>query len=430
MRILSLQSGTSADGIDVAVADVTALDESDSPVVGMQPVLARTVPWSPPLRERLLAAVAGEALTPAEFCELDTLAGQEFAAVAVAAADAARPGSGSAAGGIDLAVSHGQTLYHWVADGHARGTLQIGEPAWISEALDRPVLSNLRSADIAAGGEGAPLMGLFDRAWLAGEAESSGRPVATVNLGGIANVQIVSPGGGLVAFDSGPANALIDAVVARATDGRETRDQDGALASAGRVDERVLAELLAHPYFLAAPPKSTGRETFDLAVVDRAVAAAGNAGGTSPALGDLVATLTALTARTVANAVRSATSVPPARAIVSGGGVHNPALMRALTAVLGLHGIAVGTSDEWGVPADDKESLLFALVGFLSWHGIPADLPGTPAGAARVLGRLTLTPQTTLGPRLRGISGLIVAHSTAADQTIADQTIANPQEDR
>ncbi|MGJ4845783.1 anhydro-N-acetylmuramic acid kinase [Leifsonia sp. Le1] len=404
MRILSLQSGTSADGIDVAVAEVDALDDSDAPVVALRPLLARTVPWSAALHARLLAAVAGESMTPAEFCELDTLAGQEFAAVAARAA-------ADLPGGVDLAVSHGQTLYHWVADGHARGTLQIGEASWIAEALDRPVLSNVRSADIAAGGEGAPLMGLFDRAWLSGAAEAEDRPIATVNLGGIANVQVVSPpsidgaGGGLVAFDSGPANALIDAAVARATDGRESRDTDGMLASAGRVDDRVLAELLAHPYFIAAPPKSTGRETFHLGVVDAAVAAA----GTHPSLPDLVATLTALTARTVADAVRSATPVVPSRVIVSGGGVHNPAMLRALTAVLALHGIAVSTSDEWGIAADDKESLLFALVGFLSWHGIPAALPGTPAGRARVLGQFTITPGTTLGRRLTGIAGLRLA---------------------
>jgi anhydro-N-acetylmuramic acid kinase len=398
VRILSLQSGTSVDGIDVAVAELSALDETDTPMVCIRPLLARTVPWSSAVRARLLEAVGGASVTPAAWCELDTLAGQEFAAVASSAA--------SDVGGIDLAVSHGQTLHHWVADGHARGTLQIGEAAWIAEALDRPVLSNVRSADIAAGGEGAPLMGLFDRAWLAGEAAASGRPIATVNLGGIANVQVVSPDGGLIAFDSGPANALIDAVVVRATDGSEVRDQDGALAAAGRVDESLLAELLAHPYFVAAPPKSTGRETFDLSVVDRALAAVGR----EPSLPDLVATLTALTARTVANAVRSATAEPPASVIVSGGGVHNPALMRALTAVLALHGIAVSSSDDRGVSPDDKESLLFAFVGFLSWHGIAAELPGTPAGKARVLGQLTLTAQAALGPRLKGVAGLTIVH--------------------
>ncbi|MFF1876843.1 anhydro-N-acetylmuramic acid kinase [Leifsonia sp. NPDC058230] len=396
MKILSLQSGTSVDGIDVAVAEVQALDDSPTPEVSIRPLLTRTVAWSPGLRHRLIAAVDGASLTPAGFCELDTLAGREFASAAEPAAHEV--------GGIDLAVSHGQTLFHWVNGGHAQGTLQIGEPAWIAEALGAPVLSNVRSADIAAGGDGAPLMGLFDRAWLAGEAAASGRPIATVNLGGIANVQVVSPDGGLVAFDSGPANALIDGVVSRATGGRDTRDAEGALASAGQVDERVLSELLAHPYFLAAPPKSTGRETFDLGVVDRAVAAAGR----EPALPDLVATLTTLTARTVAGAVRSATPEPPGRVIVSGGGVHNPALMRGIAAILALHGIAVSTSDEWGISPDDKESLLFALVGFLSWHGIPAALPATPEGRARVLGQLTLRPETTLGPRLRGIAGLTI----------------------
>lgn len=422
MRILSLQSGTSADGIDVAVAEIDALDASATPALSLRPLLARTVDWSEELQPRLLAAIAGESLTPAEFCELDTRAGQEFAA-------AARAAAAEIPGGVDLAVSHGQTLYHWVDGGRARGTLQIGEASWIAEALDRPVLSNVRSADIAAGGDGAPLMGLFDRAWLAGEAEASGSPIATVNLGGIANVQIVSPGGGLVAFDSGPANCLIDAVVARATEGRQTRDTDGALAEAGRVDEAVLAALLAHPYFVAPPPKSTGRETFDLGVVDRAVASAGSGAGSGHGSGpglplaDLVATLTALTARTVADAVRSATPTAPNRVVVSGGGVHNPAMLRALTAVLGLHGIAVTTSDAWGVDPDDKESLLFALIGFLSWHGVPAALPATPAGRAQVLGQLTLTPGATLGRRLDGIAGLRLVGTRLAG-ALAEATIA------
>nr|WP_256030950.1 anhydro-N-acetylmuramic acid kinase [Leifsonia xyli] len=296
-------------------------------------------------------------------------------------------------------------MHHWVEDGHARGTLQIGQPAWIAERLGVPVLSNVRAADIAAGGEGAPLMGLFDRAWLAGEAVRAGRPVATVNLGGIANVQVVSPDGGLVAFDSGPANALISAVVARATGDAQTQDTDGLLAAAGTADEAMLSELLAHPYFAAPPPKSTGLEMFDLAVVDRVLAIAGS----EPPLADLVATLTALTARTVADAVRFAVPQAPARVVVSGGGVRNPALLRALGAVLGLHGIPVVTSDELGIDADHKESLLFALVGYLSWHGIPVGLPGTPIGRARVLGQLTLTPGTVPGRRLTGITGLELA---------------------
>jgi anhydro-N-acetylmuramic acid kinase len=362
-------------------------------------VLARTVAWEPSTRRELLAAAAGEPMTAAEFCRLDTVAGQEFAeAAAHAAVDAP---------GVELVVSHGQTVYHWVEDGHARGTLQLGQPAWIAERVGVPVLSNVRAADIAAGGEGAPLMGVFDRAWLAGEAARAGRPVATVNLGGIANVQLVSPDGGLVAFDSGPANALIDAAVARASAGELTFDADGALAAAGRVDEALLARLLAHPYFAAPAPKSTGRETFELGIVDRAIAAEP---GThpEPALPDLVATLTALTARTVADAVLSAAPARPARVIVSGGGVRNPALLRALTEELGHAGVEVVTSERLGIDPDHKESLLFALVGFLSWHGIPVGLPGTPPGRARVLGQLTLTPDHAPGRRLEGIAGLEV----------------------
>ncbi|MDN4613710.1 anhydro-N-acetylmuramic acid kinase [Leifsonia sp. F6_8S_P_1B] len=410
MRIVSLQSGTSVDGIDVAVVDVAPVDapgaSAERPTLSLRPLLARTVAWPAALRAELLAAVAGEPMTPESFCRLDALAGQEFARAAADAVEAVRGLPGGAAD-PDLVVSHGQTLHHWVESGHARGTLQIGQPAWIAERLGVPVLSDVRSADIAAGGEGAPLMGLFDRAWLAGEAAAARRPIATVNLGGIANVQVVAPGGTAVAFDSGPANGLIDAVVARATGGERTQDTDGRLAHAGRVREALLGALLTHPYFSAAPPKSTGRETFDLAVVDRALAAS----GLRPSTEDLIATLTALTARTVADAVL-AVGPAPAMLIASGGGVHNPALMRALEAALAPHDTSVVTSDALGVPADHKESLLFALVGWLSWHGVPAELPGTPAGRARVLGRLTpamgrpLAPST--GRALTGVSGLRV----------------------
>ncbi|MGO4690322.1 anhydro-N-acetylmuramic acid kinase [Glaciibacter sp. 2TAF33] len=397
MRILSLQSGTSADGIDVAVADVEALDDSDRPPVRMRPLLARTVGWPQALRDRLIDAVHGHPVTAGEVCQLDTLAGQAFAS---AARDAIR----ELGTPVDLVVSHGQTLYHWVEDAQVRGTLQIGEPSWIAEATHTPVLSHLRSADIAAGGEGAPLMGLFDQAWLGDGPLQSGVSAATVNLGGIANVQILTPQGRLTAFDSGPGNCLIDAVVARASGGTSTYDADGTLAAAGEPHEGLLLQLLAHPYFSAAPPKSTGRETFTLDVVDAATDATGC---DDIPLADLVATLTALTARSVAEAVGAASAAVPGLLLASGGGVRNPALMRALASDLRTHGIALESSAEHGIDPDFKESYLFALIGFLSWHGVPAALPATPAGAERILGRLTFGSARPGFPRaLRGISGL------------------------
>ena len=407
MIVLSLQSGTSADGIDVAVVEFTRAEEGSSANLALRVLHADTIGWAPDLRARALAATAGEPLTAGAFCELDTRLGQAFA-------DAAAAGSRAAGVVPDLVVSHGQTIFHWVADGRARGTMQLGEPAWIAEAVGAPVLSDLRAADIAAGGEGAPLMAVFDRAWLGAEAAATGRPIATVNLGGIANVQVVHPDGDVVAFDSGPGNGLIDAIVARATDGAQPFDEDGRLAASGRVDEMLLAELARHPYFAAPVPKTTGRETFGVSVIDRAVAAVGASvvvasGGaalaTAPALEDLVATLTELTARTVVDAIPG----EPTVLIASGGGASNPVLLGRIAALAAERGIAVESSEARGIDPSFKESLMFAVLGYLSWHGVPARLSSGGSGEARVAGRFTSGRMPLrLPPPLAGVASVTI----------------------
>ncbi len=412
MIVLSLQSGTSADGIDVAVVECSPLDSSpepepqpdpERPALGLRVLHASTVEWNAALRERILAVAAGEPLTAGAFCELDTRLGQAFADAAVAGIEA----SGASP---ELVVSHGQTLFHWVDGGHARGTLQLGEPAWIAERVGAPVLSHVRAADIAAGGEGAPLMALFDRLWLGADAAAAGRPLGTVNLGGIANVQLVRPDGEVVAFDSGPGNALLDAAVARATGGVLGYDDEGRLAAAGRVHEPLLDELLRHPYLAAPAPKSTGRETFDLGVVDRAVAASGS-GGVSPPLPlpleDLAATLTELTARTVVESI-PATDAPDVL-VASGGGALNPVLLGRLTALASERGIAVESSAGRGIHPAFKESLMFALLGFLSWHGVPSRLSAGGAGQPRIAGRFTSGRMPLrLPPPLAGVASVTI----------------------
>ncbi|KQM81380.1 anhydro-N-acetylmuramic acid kinase [Agromyces sp. Leaf222] len=420
MIVLSLQSGTSVDGIDVAVVEIvvetgtrsepgsaspfdpsifalaTGVEGEDrriesgsefgaeaeaeagvavasAPVdLVLTPIHAATHDFDPALRERVLAVSAGEATTVGELTELTTLLGQAFA-------EAAARGIRDSGTTPDLIASHGQTVFHWTERGHARGTLQLGEPAWIAELTGVPVLSDLRAADIAAGGEGAPLMAFFDRAWLAGEATAADRVIATVNLGGIANVQLVHPGGDVLAFDSGPGNGLIDAVVARHSGGAEAFDRDGALAAAGRVREPLLDALLRHPYLAAVPPKSTGRETFDLGVVDDALTTSG-VGSISPE--DLVATLTEFTARTVVEAIPDAA----ATLICSGGGARNPVLLERLRVLAAERGIRVVSSAERGIDPAFKESLMFALLGYFSRHGVPVALSTV---AARVAGRIT-----------------------------------------
>jgi anhydro-N-acetylmuramic acid kinase len=267
------------------------------------------------------------------------------------------------------------------------------------------VLSHVRAADIAAGGEGAPLMALFDRAWLGAEAAATGRALSTVNIGGIANVQVVRPDGAVIAFDSGPGNGLIDSVIARRTDGRVAFDEDGRIAASGRVDGALLGELLRHPYLAASPPKSTGRETFDLGVVDAAVAASGTDAITFE---DLVATLTEFTARTIAEALPAGDDAPVSL-ICSGGGALNPELLVRLTAHATSRGVVVESSAERGIDPRFKESLMFAFLGFLSWHGVPARLTGDGSGQPRVAGRFTSGRMPLqLPPPLVGVASVTI----------------------
>ena len=296
MRILGLISGTSHDGIDAAVVNFT--DRPGGTLAGRIEHCA-SVPYEAGLRARLIAALPPAPVGFDVACELDTGIGQAFAAAAAdaLAAHAARADSGP----VDAICSHGQTVFHWVDNGRARGTLQLGQPAWIAEATGLPVVSDLRAADIAAGGQGAPLVPVLDRLLLE-PFRARGQRAAALNLGGIANLTVCAPGADPAAWDTGPGNALIDAVVTASADTPDTFDRHGALAVAGQVIPHLLAELLAEPYYALPPPKSTGKELFHLGYVDKAMRRA----DVTPALPDLVATLTELTAVTVADAVRAA----------------------------------------------------------------------------------------------------------------------------
>ncbi|MCP2265241.1 anhydro-N-acetylmuramic acid kinase [Promicromonospora thailandica] len=362
--VVGLMSGTSHDAVDAAACDLRL----DGGTLLLTPRGHVSVPYPAALRSELVAALPPARTTIEQVCRLDTGIGQAFADVA------RRAVAELCDGRADLVVSHGQTVYHWVDDGAVRGTLQIGEAAWIAEATGLPVVSGLRTRDVAAGGQGAPLVGLFDALWLAG------RPGAAValNLGGIANVTVPTGDGGALAFDTGPACALLDAATRHVTGDRLTFDADGALAARGRVAPELLARLLDDPYYARPAPKSTGKELFHLGyVLDRL-------GPTPPSAEDLLATLVALTARTVADAIRDGVT----EVVASGGGTRNPVLMAALREE--LPGVAVRTSDELGVPSQAKEALAFAVLGWHTWHGLPGVLPGaTGARHVSVLGSVT-----------------------------------------
>ncbi|MGF0175217.1 anhydro-N-acetylmuramic acid kinase [Streptomyces sp. Marseille-Q5077] len=362
MRVIGLMSGTSHDAIDAAAADLNLVGDS---------LVLKTLGLVSEAYDEALREVIAEALPPgvvsmAEVCRLDTRIGQAFAGAAV------RADRELCGGRAELVASHGQTVYHWAEDGQVHGTLQLGQPAWIAEATGLPVVADFRPRDIAAGGQGAPLVSLVDLLWLRGR---PGTPVA-LNVGGIAN--LTAPDG--TAFDTGPGCALIDAAARGFSGGRLAYDVDGALAGRGSVHEPLLLRLLEEPYYALPAPKTTGKELFHLGHLRDALAGF----GTLPAE-DVVATLTMLTARTVADAVRAmgATEV-----IASGGGTRNPVLMRMLGQR--LPGVALRTSDELGLPSAAKEAYAFAALGFLTAHGLPGTVPSaTGARHARVLGSIT-----------------------------------------
>ena len=367
MRVIGLMSGTSYDAIDAAAADL----QLDGDQLVLTPLGLLSQPYSDELRAAVAGSLPPASTTMEQVCRLDTGIGQAFADVAQQAVEQL------CGGHAELIVSHGQTMFHWVDGASVRGTLQLGQPAWIAEATGISVVSDLRARDVAAGGQGAPLVSILDVLWLRGR---SGVPIA-LNLGGIANITVVH--GEPVAFDTGPANALIDAVVAELT-GRAF-DADGVMAARGRVNEELLGRLLAEPYYGRPAPKSTGKELFNLSYLARALE-----GLPDIPADDLVATVTTLTARTVGDAVRryGGTEV-----IASGGGIRNPVLMHLLASEVG---VPVRTTDELGLPSAAKEAYAFAVLGFLTAHGLGGTVPScTGAGHSSVLGSVT--------PGLRGL---------------------------
>ncbi|MEV5936550.1 anhydro-N-acetylmuramic acid kinase [Streptomyces sp. NPDC052079] len=366
MRIIGLMSGTSYDAVDAAAADLTL----EGHTLLLTPLGMVSEPYSEDLRTALAAALPPAPTTMADVCMLDTRIGQAFAAVAT------RADRELCDGRADLVVSHGQTVYHWVEQGRVHGTLQIGSPSWIAEATGRPVVSDLRTRDVAARGQGAPLVSIVDVMWLRGR---PGVPVA-LNLGGIANLTVAGGDGDPVAFDTGPANALIDAAVHALTDGRPAYDRDGELAARGTVDTALLNCLLDEPYYVKPPPKTTGKELFHWPYLQAALI-----GREHLAVEDVVATVTHLTARTVADAIDAAGA---SEVIASGGGTLNPTLMSMLRTE--LRGVPLLPSDDLGMPSAGKEAYAFAVLGYLTAHGLAGTVPAcTGARRPSILGSIT-----------------------------------------
>jgi len=365
-------SGTSLDGIDVAVVEVSGRRVE---TIGFVPS-----PYPAAVRAAILA-VSGGAGRPgglphstAAISRLNYQLGELYARAVLRAVHRYGP--------IQLIGCHGQTIYH---EGGSN-TMQIGEPSILAERTGVPVVSNFRARDIAAGGQGAPLVPYVDYLLF----RHPKRMRIALNIGGIANITVIPPAArpeDVAAFDTGPGNMAIDALAKEFSKGKLSCDRGGRVGASGKVNRALLDELLADPYYRRQPPKSAGREQYGTAFVTRLKKS-------GLPLRDLIATATVLTAATIAIAVgqtvgQTSWSVGSADLIVSGGGVHNPQIMAHLAGF--LPGVSVSTSTDHGVDADAKEAVAFAVLAYRTWRRKPSNLPSA-TGAARsvILGSITL----------------------------------------
>ncbi len=374
---LGLMAGTSLDGIDGAVVAIEGFGRGRR----VQTLATHFEPYTDAEREgllRLLREGGLDALTA-----WDAYLGERFAEVGQHVI--AKAGLAS----VDFIGSHGQTVWHapyaQLMGRSVPNTLQIAQPDIIAARLGVPVVADFRTRDMAHGGQGAPLVPFVD--WLLLSDGSESRIV--LNIGGMANLTVLPAGGSpdtIRAFDTGPGNALIDLAVRWGTEGQELYDRDGARAGRGQVIPTLLEHLLSHPFFAQPPPKSTGREVFGSAMLNAIVSQY----ALSKAETDhLVATLTELTARTIADAVRRWVHVEPPvkRVIVSGGGVHNRTLMARLTAL--LPEVAIESVSNYGIDADFKEAIAFAVLADCFLQGEAVAYPGTTGVSQPVrLGKL------------------------------------------
>ncbi|WP_456425947.1 anhydro-N-acetylmuramic acid kinase [Rhodocaloribacter sp.] len=381
--VAGLMSGTSLDGVDAAVARLSGSGRA----LRLEALAFVSLPYPEALRTALLANSAPETSSVRALSQLNARLAHTYAEAVRAAVAAA----GCAVTDLDLVGSHGQTVHHVPKAEPCAGlptasTLQIGDPSMLANLLGVPVVGDFRVADVALGGQGAPLVPYFDYALFSDDAETRG----LLNLGGIANLTVLpagAPPGAVFAFDTGPANMVLDALARRHLGA--AYDAGGALAARGRVREVLLADLLAHPFFARTPPRSTGREDFGDAFVAAMEARAAAFGITAPA--DLMATAAMLTARSIHDAyVRF---VAPRRRldalIVSGGGVHNAFLMARLAEAFAP--VPVRSVAAYGIDPDAKEALCFAVLAHETVNGVPTNLPSV-TGAARptLLGKLCL----------------------------------------
>jgi anhydro-N-acetylmuramic acid kinase len=356
MKVVGLMSGTSADGVDAAVVEI----EGAPPDLSVELIGFTCVPLEPHQRARIFRLFDPSMGTVDQICGANFCLGEWFAEAALLAVAEA----GLAPGEVALIGSHGQTIYHAVGPESAvRSTLQIGEAAVIAERTGITTVADFRVADVAAGGQGAPLVSYVD--WLL--LRHSTRVKVVQNIGGIANATYLPPESdpsAVLAFDTGPGNMLIDDAARRATQGGQAFDRDGRLAAGGQVDEVLLGELMAHPYLVRTPPKTTGREQFGVQF-GAEVWTRARRRGLCPR--DIVATVTAFTAASIVDAYRRFLPTMPDEVILGGGGARNPTLVATLCRE--LPAARVMCHEELGMSSDAKEAVAFAVLAYEALHG-------------------------------------------------------------
>jgi anhydro-N-acetylmuramic acid kinase len=380
MNVIGLISGTSVDGIDAVAVALAGTTED----LTVELLAAATYPYPDALRSRILAVVDGASLSMAELAELDDAIAMVFAQAALAVqSQSPQPAV--------LIGSHGQTVYHRPPVTHPSGaeelslgySLQLGRGAVIAERTGLTTVSDFRAADIAVGGQGAPLVSPLDL-WLLGHPQYDR---CVQNIGGIGNVTYLpartklGPVGVTASgWDTGPGNALLDLAVHRLSDGQRSFDQDGAWAAQGSPCLPLVQQWLQEDYFQQPPPKSTGRELFSSDYLDRCLQAAAAHELSEP---DLLATLTELTAASIAHSYRSFLPRLPDQVLLCGGGSRNSYLRQRLQ--MNLAPAQVYTTDEIGLNADYKEAIAFAVLAYWRVQGIPGNLPAVTGARHPVL---------------------------------------------
>jgi anhydro-N-acetylmuramic acid kinase len=382
MLVAGIMSGTSVDGIDVALVEI----RGEGLKLKVESRAFHSIPYSPDVRDAIFS-VTNTATHTSRLSQVHFLLGRLFGEAVREACERAKIPLEK----LDLIGSHGQTVYHQPAASKIGGvlvksTLQLGESALIAELTGAPVVADFRPADMAAGGEGAPLVPYVD--YLLFRSRAEGRVV--LNIGGIANITAIPPAGEphqVIAFDTGPGNMVMDALAERFSGGRARFDRDGRLASEGQVEPDLLERLRGDEYFKRPPPKSTGREKFG----ERRYLKPFFAPALTPA--DAMATANALTAATIAQSVHQfvAPKMGVDEVIASGGGTSNPELMARLRELLSP--ALLRASGDYGIDSDAKEAIAFAVLAYESFHRRPANLPAA-SGARRpcVLGKICWPP--------------------------------------